>query len=221
MSNIVDPTLIVDGKAECQYCAGYYTVKADGSLRSHQCSGVDAGTSEKPETVKRARASKSTNTRASKNKPPDTVQRLTLAAVGTGVEFLAKRSVAAATDLPAKRIPDEVVELSNEDAQAMITPILNAAWPKMPDKVRKGIIALAEHEDLIACMFAWHDYFAKLRKFNEEVIALRKIERAAQTPTPTVIESEQANEFPIQANGYEPSGDSVFGTLEPFIPASG
>lgn len=220
----IDPTLIVDGKAPCEFCGGYYTVSANGSLRKHACTGVDNGVDgaervevHKPAT-KTARAKG--GTRASKTKPPDAVTRLVVAAVATAIEFSSKRMLASAVDLPARVIPDEVVELSESDSDDMIKPILNAAWPKMPDRARKGLISLAEHEDLIACGFAWKDYFTRMRKFTDAIAAERKA-LTKTNPTPTAIEGiETGHVVQEQATGTDGSSiqfEPITG-FEPFVP---
>lgn len=226
MAAQIDPSLIIDGKGPCEFCGGFYTIKADGSLRSHKCTGVDAGVidgnGEVVETKTRATRAKTGRTRG---KPPDNVGRLVGAGVTTSVEFFAKRTVANAAGLAVSDVPDEVIAIPDADADAMVKPLLNAVWPKMPDKARKGLIALADHEDLIDCFFAWSDYFKQLRKFTDTVASERKKILAQQAPnTPTLMaESEsEYHVFPVQTetNGYiGEQPEYINGLGEPFIPA--
>ena len=153
-----------DGYGTCPDCAKRLKLKADGGLRSHKCENGD-------DTVTTVTPVKSvTRSRKSRAQAPDKVRTLAVAVLASGIEWTTDTMVSKATDIPVAELPDV---LDVPDADAMIGPFVNLAWPQIPKGAQKALIELADHEDLIAACFAWWQWAQTVKQFTETVNAAK------------------------------------------------
>lgn len=157
-------TATSDGRAVCPDCGKDCSINRDGTLRSHKC-------------VNEVPSARTASSRAKKTaKAPDSVHVITTALIAGTVEWGAAQTLARSipTDYPTAR---RATDMGN-NADDLVKPIVNAIWPELPPGAQKLLLRLADHSELIACLFAWSDYVANLRQFAAD-------ERARQEATIT------------------------------------
>lgn len=196
----------IDGKLPCPDCGTYYAVTAAGNLRKHKCPGAII-----VEPPRKSR--KLTATRA--KQAPEKVRKLGVALIATGVESATAVVVAQAIPCKTWQIPEKVKELP--DAEAMIAPLINAAWPTLPAGAQKVLANIAEQEDLIAAAFLWGEWFMTLKKWSADARAELRQNQPTQAAAPT-REAYHGQQVHV-ANGQEPPGGYGGFPIEPFVPA--
>lgn len=217
---------ILDGKAECQLCSKWFKVNADGTIRSHNCSGiteVSLGESTSPQTLPSdgaATARKSRQPRGSKapKQAPANVRKLGSALIATGAETASRAVIARAVPMDFGAIPPAVTDIP--DADKMVGPFIDLLWPSLPAPVRKLALQLADHEDIIVALEMWWDYISEIRKFTAEMHAVEVARKKQGNLSPV------SNVSPIErAVGYvapqaPTEGFGIPAGLTPFEPVA-
>lgn len=176
-----------DGKGICPDCGKSCSINRDGTLRSHKC-------------VNEVGSARSASSRAKSHaKAPDSVHVITTALIAGGVEWGAAHALARSipTDYATARRASDM----GNNADDLVKPIVNAIWPELPKGTQKLLLRIADHSDLIACLFAWSDYVAELRSFAQS-----ERERQAADTTPTTGGADHGYQGPldIPGPGFEP-----------------
>ena len=202
-----------DGKAECPGCGGRFKVTAKGEITGrHKCTG-------EPVTTVSQGATKSYKPR--KGQAPAKVRQLGVATLGAGIEWGAEKFVSRATGDPVPILSTsangDVVKLTDlPDADAMIGPFINLMWPQLPPAVQKTIAAFAEHEDVIAAVFAWLEWGQQIKRYTDAVIE----QKDKQSKSERAI-NEQSSTVPVQSEGYGSHLDpSILNTPVPVATAA-
>ena len=145
-----------DGKAACPECGGRFTVTKAGAIRQHKCDGVQRvkNSTGKPRRAKRAGT-------------PDTVKDLSVALIASGVEYMAAQAIGRSIPCDPALVP---VDLPNADS--MIVPFIELAWPQIPKKAQRVITRFANESDLIAAALGWFEWQRTLSKWAAEQRAL-------------------------------------------------
>lgn len=144
-----------DGKAACPECGGRFTVTKAGAIRQHKCGGV--------QRVKNAPGKR----RVKRTGTPDTVKDLSVALIASGVEYMAAQAIGRAIPCDPALVP---ADLPNADS--MIVPFIELAWPQIPKKAQKAITRIADESDLIAAALGWFEYQRTLTRWAAEQRAL-------------------------------------------------
>lgn len=196
---------IVDGKGECQECGGWYTIKKDGEIRSHNCPGVIAiPAGDKPSATKATRRNSSTK---KTRDVPDAVAKLTIAAVASIAEGISRTTVARACGFERSDVPEELVTLP--EPEAMIKPFVSLAWPQIPGKAQRIIRDVADHSDVIDALLQWHEWLLTMREF----VRLSRDHRARLEGSGSVVPIQSAPTGSVASSGAQPF-------FTPFQPAS-
>lgn len=145
-----------DGKAACPECGGRFTVTKAGAIRQHKCGGVQRvkNTSGKPRRAKRAGT-------------PSTVRDLSVALIASSVEYVTAQAVGRSIPCDPALVPADL-----PDADAMIGPLIELAWPQLPKRAQKVVTRIADESDLIAAALGWFEYQRTLSKWAAEQRAL-------------------------------------------------
>lgn len=197
-----------DGKAACPECGGRFTVTKAGAIRQHKCGGV--------QRVKNTSGSKPR--RSKRSGTPETVKDLSVALIASGVEYMAAQAIGRSIPCDPALVP---ADLPNADS--MIVPFIELAWPQIPKKAQRVITRFADESDLIAAALGWFEWQRTLSKWAAE-------QRTLTTPA---IPGESAPlatvHFPAftpdeRTNPDEPTSGAVAGYAdasgaEPFSPA--
>ena len=143
---------MVDGKAMCPDCGKTLTVTAAGNLRKHKCAdGITTVDARQPRKA------------VARKKAPAGVRRLAVSVIGGTTEWSAGAIVSRRVPCDVDDIPEEVITLP--DADAMIGPLVDQAWPQIPPAGQRVLIALSDKEDLIAAVLAWSEYIGQLKRW--------------------------------------------------------
>jgi hypothetical protein len=51
----------------------------------------------------------------------------------------------------------------------MIGPFVSALWPSIPPGLQKALVRFAEHEDIIAALFAWAEYGQQIKRYVDTI----------------------------------------------------
>lgn len=212
---------LIDGKAPCPDCGNYYAVLKNGSIRNHACigkvgaDGVITVAAKKPTRAQTA---------AAKNAAPTTVRSLGSALIAGGVEWGSVQYMRRAIPCTPEQIPDGIKDVP--DADKMVGPFINILWPAIPKGAQNVISKIAEHEDIIAALMLWSDYFGHINGFTKTNHKLvmdqqRSIRAQAQPNVNAGVNSNVATETPTP-NGRSRGAELPTGEWqpEPFQPAS-
>ena len=164
-----------DDRVDCPQCGKSVTVNPSGALRKHQCVSADG-------TVTEVKGKAPKATRATKRQAPAKVRQLGVAVLGTGIEWGAEKFVMSVTDEPVPVIgtddTGEARKLTDlPDADVMIAPFINLLWPQLPPAVQRTIASMAEHEDVIAAMFAWLEWGQQIKRYTDALTEEKAKER--------------------------------------------
>ena len=146
--------MAVDGKIVCPDCLKTFKPLADGGLRKHKC----------VESIMNIDG-KQPRKRVTKGKAPAPVRRLLVSTIAGLTEWGSTTAVSRAVPCTREEVPEPVVSLP--DADAMIGPVVELAWPHMPTGVQKTLIALSDKEDLIAAVFMWIEYINQIKAWSQ------------------------------------------------------
>lgn len=197
---------LVDGKGECPNCGGYYSIKASGEMRSHNCSGitvVEAG----PQPAKKTTSSRSKRTPARSKEVPDAVAKLTTALVVSAVEAITQSAIARAVPMSRDLVPELAYTVPEPDD--MIKPFIALAWPQLPGKAQRVARDIADHSDVIEALFMWQEWLMTMRQFTREARAYHRAQLQGENPNVVTI--------PLATQGTG-TGPSAAG-FTPFEPA--
>lgn len=182
-------------RVPCPECGKTVSVTKAGTLRSHKCESVPANGS--VATV--IRGARSGSKRATKRQAPPSVRKWGVIGLAYSAEMTAEFYVRSATG--AKSVPESVTRLPAP--QAMCGPLIDGVWPQLPPAIQKQIALLADHDELIECMFQWAVYFKGLQAFAREYNS---------TQNPTARTREQTNvAVSASAQFGNGSGTGTFG----------
>ncbi len=185
-------------KVECpEGCGKTITKNRDGSVRKHKCVGDES-------TVREVSAGRPKAVRRTKGQAPAKVRQLGVATLAAGIEWGSEKFVEKATGQPVPILADsgdEVRKLTDlPDADGMIGPFINLLWPQLPPGIQKTIAAFAEHEDVIAAIFAWLEWAQQIKRYTDAVVEqqdkAKEREQAQHEPSQQVYPTS-AGEFEI------------------------
>lgn len=198
---------VIDGKGECSGCGGYYSIKANGEMRSHNCSGVitiEPGA--QPAKTKPASRGKRSATKT--KEIPDAVAKLATALVVSGIEALTQTAIARAVPMDREYVPEAAYTVPEPDD--MVKPFLALAWPQLPGRAQRVVRDIADHSDVIEALFMWQEWLMTMRQFTKQARDYRRSQ---------IQQGDNVVSIPVTAATGEQFGPAAAG-FTPFQPAS-
>jgi hypothetical protein len=180
------------GKGVCPDCNKLLTITSEGVLRKHKCVN----------DISTATTAKDHGSRVKRPRTPAAVRNLGVAVLAGGIEYATAASVSRWAECDPREVP---ADLGNQ-ADIMIGPFLDAAWPRIPKEAQRVIKTVADESDVLVAVMAWWEYGTNLRKWAEQKKVL--VENEA-TPT------KGYQDVPVS---FSPNGDGIFGSIQGFTP---